>query len=148
MRKTVTLLERAKVDAMLVRMSIDQATEDDLFLDAAAYHLQQSIEKAIKYTFEINGCQYPLVHNIYELWEFSEANNIPLPQWVYDNADTLNSYATRTRYGKNVIGTKRKIEELLKIVTEYIEALAPEHTNTPLTPASVFSSKPKGGHQI
>jgi HEPN domain-containing protein len=49
-----------------------------------------------------------------------------VPRWLYDNRDLLNKYATTTRYGDNVIGTKRKVEELIGFAEQLLKQLEPE----------------------
>ncbi len=49
MKERITLLDRAKADLINCAMALSQAENDELFQDIAAYHIQQSIEKTVKF---------------------------------------------------------------------------------------------------
>ena len=67
--KKFDLLHRALIDFKLVHTNLDRTVEDDLFLDISAYHLQQGIEKTIKYYMSMYGKSYKKTHDILKLCE-------------------------------------------------------------------------------
>jgi len=54
MKKKVSLLDRAKADLTTAEFMLKN-TQDDLFVDIAAYHAQQCIEKAVKFLIGLEG---------------------------------------------------------------------------------------------
>ena len=131
MRKKATLLDRAKIDLQVAKDNLKNAETDELFLDVAAYHIQQAIEKSLKFHLEINGIEYPLTHDVGALWEQADENKLSPPKWIYDNYETLNTYSTKTRYGASIIGTRRKIIEFCDALPPYLATLSPKTTTIP-----------------
>ncbi|MFN3480672.1 MAG: HEPN domain-containing protein [Thermodesulfovibrionales bacterium] len=71
------------------------------------FHLQQAVEKFLKSVLSFHGIKYPKVHDIEELIELCEENNIILPSYIESLID-LTPYAVEFRYGL-------MIEELLDL---------------------------------
>ena len=125
MIKKVTLYDRAKVDLQTVRLILAQNGSDELFIDVAAYHVQQGIEKLVKFALSINGIKYKQTHDMAALHEQLEDAEIKIFPWLSENTDTLNSYATKTRYGSDIIATAKKITQLLKHAEDTLPSLQP-----------------------
>lgn len=58
------LLSRAKVALFNAQNDYNQIHNDDCFLDACCYNLQQSIEFSLKFIVEMTGQQYAENHDI------------------------------------------------------------------------------------
>ena len=61
------LLKRARSDIQIAKTLMSPAgnpTNDEMITDQAAYHIQQGIEKALKYQTEISGVPYKKIHNL------------------------------------------------------------------------------------
>ena len=124
--KKVDLLARAIIDLKQVEPNVARMVEDELFLDAAAYHLQQGIEKIMKYVINSNGEKFNKTHKILELCQSMDGYNIRYPEWLYENAELLTSYAEDTRYSDDLVGNKRKVLELLDLAFSYASAVKQE----------------------
>jgi len=125
MTKKITLFDRAKADLQNARLILSQNNPDELFLDIAAYHVQQAIEKMVKYALAINGVKHKQTHDMDVLYEQLEDAGIEVFPWLRENIDILNAYATKTRYGTNIVATTRKITQLLALAEELLPALRP-----------------------
>ena len=126
MTRKVSLLDRAEADLQSAHLILSQNGHDELLLDIAAYHVQQGIEKLMKFALASNGVQYKQTHDMFILLEQLEDAGIETLQWLEENADTLNSYATKTRYGSDIIATRKKIMHLLELADNYAVSLQPE----------------------
>jgi HEPN domain-containing protein len=122
----VTLLDRAKLDLESCTMFLEKAESDELFQDLAAYHIQQAVEKALKFWLSMLGVHYPKTHDVLVLIDKLEGVKQAIPEWLYKNGDLLNEYATKTRYSASIIGTKNKIREIHGSTVELIKRLEPE----------------------
>ena len=120
MPNKIDLLRRVYADICQIKPNLDNLS-DDVFLDVAAYHLQQAVEKLVKYVMSQNNVIFNKTHDILELCQQMDDNSISYPDWVYNNAKILTNYATKVRFGEDLVGNRRKIEELLELVTEYYE---------------------------
>ena len=138
MIKGITLFDRAKADLESAQVMLSISQRDELFLDIAAYHVQQGIEKLVKYMLIEDGVRPLQTHDIDILIEQMEKAEIIVPPWVSENADILNSYATKTRYGTNLIATKRKITHLLNLAEEMLQSLKPESIEDDMAKTATF----------
>ena len=118
MRK-VDMLQRAYMDIQAAKAISVYNFDDELQYDALAYHVQQSIEKLMKYELESIGIEYPFDHRVNILYELMEKNNLNPPDWIWQNRVILNEYATSTRYGEDLVATKKEAMDLLELAVEY-----------------------------
>jgi HEPN domain-containing protein len=125
MSANVSLLDRAKFDLVLCNKTLIDFGSDDLAKDAAAYHLSQAVEKALKFRINSYGQEFPLVHKFGKLIEVLEELGECIPEWLIKNTDVLDDYVTKTRYSDNFIAVKRKIEELAALADELIKSYEP-----------------------
>ena len=125
MTEKITLLDRAKADLQNVRLILSHDSSDELFLDIAAYHIQQGVEKLVKFSLSANGVRPKPTHDILVLIEQLEMAGVEVLPWLRENADTLNAYATKTRYGSNIVAVKTKITQLLGLAEEFMISLQP-----------------------
>ena len=117
--KKYDLLQRAYMDLTLAQMIVSQPLSDELHLDMAAYHTQQALEKTMKYKIDSVGETFPFVHEIDVLYSRMEELGLNPPEWIWDNYTVFNNYATKTRYGENLVAVKRGLLELLAKVEAY-----------------------------
>lgn len=113
------MLRRAHMDIQAAKAISCYDFTDELQYDVLAYHVQQSIEKLMKYELEQNGIEYPFDHRVNILYELMEQNGLDPPEWIWTNRVALNDYATRTRYGEDLVATKKEVLELLELSIEY-----------------------------
>ena len=121
--KNYSLLDRAKKDVWNARLVFTHWDGDELSLDIAAYHVQQAIEKSMKYVLSQNKVEFKKQHDAVFLKEQFEDNNIDLPVWFISNMDVLDKFVTQTRYGTDPVSARTKILELLDYAEKYIESI-------------------------
>ncbi|MCL2015064.1 MAG: HEPN domain-containing protein [Defluviitaleaceae bacterium] len=118
--KNKTLLDRAKADLFVAKSMLEYVLTDELQYDIVAYHTQQSIEKAMKFAMQCEGIEFLWVHDVDKLFQQMESNNLEPPEWIWDNRKILIDYATQTRYGTDLVATKRDVVNLLQLSEKYI----------------------------
>lgn len=110
--------------------SENNPTNDEYFYDAAAYHIQQAIEKELKY----------MLHNIYGMDDkprsFRTHNISTLllylgrynPEFVQNKcqniieiSDVLTDWEASCRYGENIVSTRRDIEKAIIIAEDLLK---------------------------
>jgi len=117
----IDLLTRASFDLEVSIELLALPKADEKFLDIAAYHLQQCIEKVMKYTLAQHGVKFERTHDIEILCrQFIDAK-IELPDWIFDNATLLTNYATQTRYGDSVLGVRRRLLGFHALAKELVD---------------------------
>lgn len=129
MYNNISLWHRAKSDIEVVRVLLKASFQDELHLDIVAYHLQQAVEKLMKYQLEMHGVVPSRTHDLLVLADQFDKINLAVPQWIIDNAETFRDYATKTRYGTDLLASKRKLMELLKWIEAYLEENKPIETD-------------------
>jgi HEPN domain-containing protein len=126
MLEKVTLLDRANADLAVAKLITACEKTDESQIDIAAYHLQQAVEKSLKFMLNSAGRSHPRTHDIYVLAQQLDRYKFAIPEWVMENADVLNEYETRTRYGAQLVASRSKIEGLLGLVEGLINDLDPK----------------------
>lgn len=102
------------------------AETDESQLNIIAYHLQQSVEFAAKYILETNGVIYPKTHDIDQLVQLAEENNVNLQMQnnLIDKAEMLTLWEQKSRY---VLGYKidlKKIDAIIPKIDTYLKTLS------------------------
>lgn len=116
------MLDRAKKD-LSVSQKLFNGFSDELDLEISAYHLQQGIEKLMKFEMEVNDIPYPFVHDLRKLFDVASNGGLEMPEWIWEHSSLLNTYESKTRYGDNLVATKREIEGFLVLAQAYAEAV-------------------------
>jgi HEPN domain-containing protein len=122
------LLRRAKNDLWTANLILAQELTDEFQLDVAAYHVQQTVEKLMKYEMNEAGIRFMHVHEADLLFEQMQAEGLSPPAWIMEYSETLNNYATKTRYGTNLVTAKQKLLLLKTEAAAYFEHLAGNST--------------------
>lgn len=102
---------------------------DDGMLQISAYHIQQAVEKALKYCFSALGVKTPKTHDIRALLnelmqypEFVAAMTEELFGVLELRADTLTLCEEKTRYPSNYMVTRRTVLDLVSVAEKVIDA--------------------------
>lgn len=107
------LLSRAKVALENAEHNYKLVHEDDCFLDACCYNLQQSIEFSLKFLVEMTGQKYAENHDI-------RANinilnrvdyHISYETEIRNMASTLYSWETESRYKDSFVAVIADVED-------------------------------------
>lgn len=106
------LLSRAQVALENAEHNYKLIQQDDAYLDAACYNIQQAIEFALKFLVEMTGQQYAENHDI-------RANinilnrvdyHISYEAEIKNMASTLYSWETETRYKDSFVAVIADVE--------------------------------------
>lgn len=114
-----TLLQRAKKDLQLSQNILRNA-QDELDYEISGYHLQQALEKTMKFYMEIKGVPYRFVHDIAILFDTMDKANLSPPEWIFENSALLSSYESKTRYGNNLVVVKRELTHFQSLTEQYL----------------------------
>lgn len=95
MKEYEGLLMLAKQELVLVRKIIN---DEEIRKELVLFHIQQVVEKSIKAILSAKGIIFPRTHDIEDLIELSQAENIQLPDYV-EKFPELTPYAVEARYG-------------------------------------------------
>lgn len=68
---------------------------------------QQVVEKLLKFILQEHKIEFLWTHDIYDLLQQMETNNLDFPEWLGPLADLLTSYAVKTRYHNTLVASKR-----------------------------------------
>lgn len=122
------LYSLAEADYKFAKMNFEylKTTSDEMFVNMIAYHIQQAVEKLLKYLIECKGKRYPKTHDITELIDVCESIDIDIPQEIIDHDVLISKWCTQTRYNINFKASTRKIEILLPVVEAWLETQRPK----------------------
>ena len=121
--KKIDLLRRAGANLDQILYNIERSSEDVVYLDIAAYHLQQAVEKLLKHCVVVEGRSYKETHDILRLCNQMVTFGVRFPDWVFINAKTLTKYMTNFECEDSSVGDKREIYELYRLTKNWIDEI-------------------------
>ena len=100
--------------------------QEDRIYNNTCYHIQQCIEKGLKYILEHNGFQYQHTHDINDLSYEVDQLNLGQPidsliSKIFTNATAYTSWETRSRYFGKFRESEQNVIEALDICVELIK---------------------------
>ncbi len=116
-----SLLARAQADIEIAKMLISPVgnpTNDELITDQAAYHVQQGIEKALKYQTEMLGIEYKKIHNLVGLISDLEKNGFSVTDKLKLKAFMISDWEASSRYNDDFSVVKADIEDAIGLYEE------------------------------
>lgn len=99
---------------------------DEYAITAAAYHMQQAIEKILKGLILIYGETPEFTHNIAKLRVHLSKLGMELPEELEDISDTLTAWETTLRYDPFINFSEKKYAAAKNIYCELSERLKHE----------------------
>lgn len=109
-------LIKAKQDLVLVEQVIDNPHVAN---EIKYFHLQQSVEKAMKALLSFKGVQFPKTHDLEDLIDLADENHVSLPESMNILAE-LTPYAVEFRYAL-ILDSLHEPEYYLVHVREFIK---------------------------
>ena len=99
---------------------------DEYAITAAAYHMQQAIEKVLKGLILIYGETPEFTHNIAKLHVHLSKLGMELPEELEDISDTLTAWESNLRYDPFINFSEKKYTVAKNIYCELFESLKHE----------------------
>ena len=118
MRKKVSLLDRAKADLVTAKTMLKN-TNDDVFVDVAAYHAQQCIEKTVKFLIGLEGKTYIADHRLSVIVE--DLSDEEVKGIVDEVGISIDSWATTARYKSTIAASAKEVTSILKVCEKLID---------------------------
>lgn len=115
------LLARAQADIDIAKLLIGPVgnpDNDEMITDQAAYHVQQGIEKALKYQTEMLGIEYRRTHNLVGLIADLENNGFKVSDNLKNKAFIISDWEASSRYKDDFFAVKQDIEEAMNLYEE------------------------------
>lgn len=113
---SLTLLTKARTDLVMARFALQQ--DDDYFLQQAAYHTQQALEKEFKVVLQEYGIAYRKTHNLALLSELLPANQTVISNDDLDflaiRADMIAKWESEVRYDTDYMAIRRQVVPVLE----------------------------------
>ncbi len=118
----IRLFRSARMDYKTAEMIWNSACHDELILNNAAYHLQQTVEKVLKGALECVGITVPNTHKISKLIKMitDHGANLILTDWIDDHAEMLSAWETEARYDMDFLVEKRKLDAAMTQVHHFL----------------------------
>lgn len=112
-----TYYEKAISNFIAAKTLVNILPNDEEQINIAAYHLQQSLELAIKHLFLINGEQIIKTHDIDQLIIDAKKKKIDLmlPDYIIEHAEIISNWESKTRY---VMGYQLELNKVLRTIDE------------------------------
>ena len=126
-----TLLSRSESDIAIAKLLLSpegNPTNDELITDQAAYHVQQAIEKALKYKTEMMGIEYRKTHNLVGLISDLEQNGYTIDSNLKSKAAEISGWEAASRYNDDFAAVKSEIESAIEIYENLKEKILKEIT--------------------
>ena len=115
------LLKRAKTDIQIAKTLMTpegNPTNDEMITDQAAYHIQQGIEKALKYQTEISGQPYKKIHNLVGLITDVEATGFAVSNELKAMAYQISDWEASSRYNDDFSVIRSDLEKAIRLYEE------------------------------
>jgi HEPN domain-containing protein len=109
------LLDKSKIDYTVAKDVYRRFFDDESYASAVCYHLQQAVEKALKYWISMRGKSYPKTHDISALLAIADGCDIPYPEELLAFADMLTLWESTSRYKDDFTATGKQIEKAFTI---------------------------------
>ena len=118
----VRLFRSGFLDYQLARNIWEMPYNDEMFLNNAAYHLQQCVEKITKGALECTGVTVPNTHRLSKLFSMVQNNgaNLVITEWMDDHAEMLSEWEAESRYNMDFLVEKRKLKKALEKTEEFL----------------------------
>lgn len=137
------LFSRAKTRLQTAKYSWKMRREDDSYVDAACFDLQQCMEFCLKTLVELNNESYVQNHDLRaQLNKLAKIGvNFPVFEKIAQNASTFNSWETESRYKDSFVALSQDVELAFQICEELIQNVDELITKENLPKINLFEDK-------
>lgn len=118
----IRLFRSARMDYETAKIIWEKPYNDEMILNNAAYHLQQTVEKILKGALECVGVTVPNTHKISKLVRMISDNgaNLTVTDWIDDHSEMLSEWEAETRYDMDFLVEKRKLDAAIKEIQIFL----------------------------
>ena len=118
----VRLFRSAFMDFLTAKQIYETPYNDEMYLNNAAYHLQQAVEKTLKGALECVGITVPNTHKITKLIAMISHHgaHLQITEWLDDHSEVLSSWEAETRYNMDFLVEKRKLDRAVPEVETFL----------------------------
>ena len=121
-----TLYDIAKANYASAVHLYRHKTDDEILLNIVGYHLQQTVELALKHCLEMEGKAYPKTHDISDLLaHFSEAADWEALELL---APKITELEARTRDDKDFSANVKIIERVFAVTRQFLDWVSEQET--------------------
>ena len=122
--------EKALSNFKAAKIIFKIACNDEEQLNLVAYHLQQSLELAIKHILMCNGVPNQKTHDIDQLIAYANNAKIELflTPYLKDKSDMITSWETKTRYILGFMIEINKLNQTIEEMDKYFDILSKKLT--------------------
>lgn len=119
----VRLFRSGFLDYQLAKNIWEKPYNDEMYLNNAAYHLQQCVKKITKGALECTGVTVPNTHRLSRLFPMVKNNgaNLILTEWLDDHGEMLSEWEAESRYNMDFLVEKQKLERALGEVEKFLK---------------------------
>lgn len=119
----IRLFRSARIDFETAYVLWERPYNDEMILNNAAYHLQQTVEKVLKGALECVGVTVPNTHKITKLVDMITNNgaNLIITEWLDDHSEMLSEWEAETRYNMDFLVEKRKLDKAMREIQDFLE---------------------------
>ena len=119
-------LSNFKAAKIIFRMAVN----DEEQLNLVAYHLQQSLELAIKHILACNGAPIQKTHDIDQLINYAKHSNIDLylTPYLLEKSDVISTWEEKTRYVLGFIIEAKRLNQTINEMDNYFLILSKKLT--------------------
>ena len=103
----MTLFDLAQEDYNVIKALIKDS--DELYMRTICYHMEQAIEKLLKYAIELKGSKFPYSHSIIQLYSLYTSLDYPAIVDLENMSDTLEKWEAKSRYDFDFYATKGQL---------------------------------------
>lgn len=125
-RSEDTLLGFSEIDMHAADLMLKNLTGDEQELNVIAYHLQQALEKCIKFQLEMKGVNYKDTHDIEDLLDSSKDIKVGMNINLRAELASMSSWEFKTRYIKGYRVELESIKHVMPLIQEHIEKVKAE----------------------
>jgi HEPN domain-containing protein len=117
-----TLLAIAKADLKTAKVLVN--SNDKYQKHQAAYFVQQSVEKTLKYAISLVSGGQPWGHDISKLILIAQGYNVYVPQKICEKASVYTSWEVVSRYYPTVTIRRDSIARAIRVVDQWHKTLS------------------------
>lgn len=118
----IRLFRSARMDFETAEMIWKSPYNDEMILNNAAYHLQQTVEKVLKGALECVGITVPNTHKITKLLKMTVDHGAGLivTDWIDDHSEMLGEWEVAARYDMDFLVEKRKLDTAIEEIRSFL----------------------------